>query len=560
MAPATGSESPRNLPQSMLQELVDSYRQTPPQLKALAGFAALLWGLALLWLIAFREFALSSGPLLWAPAMALLLLGFLTFVFVLFRLNSEDRARHQEKLEQTIEKGDEAIKGEILENRNTVREVLRATSRWPEPGLLVGCRIGRQSISCGVLLVEPTPDRLPRASSFRSPVPLRTREVARDARPSEFLAVAAELICDVTRDAQERGALGIVPEAIGVGVPGFVDLAEKRVEKARRPLPGGTLVVEGLAQHIVGRVDATTLFGTANAEEIEARSYLDNDVRCAARHKLSQHLDDSRWSDFVCLHVGSGVGASIVLDHGIFYGSRSWAGEVGHIDLTASRTRRAALSNGTVMKGLPCTCGETKCFHFEALVSYTGLSAIARTTDHQTFERLTEAFRSEGITWTDEALTRKGWPVLIASGATDEELPQAVLTLARNKTVRHYMKSVLHTYTEFVAEGISMLTSVLDVNRIVLFGSLLELQNKYTAFQDALQAAVADRLVQDRPRYWIDVEEAVWRGAALLARDEKFHRIRRGATENASVKTVDLDLSQVDMPLEARAERSTSAV
>jgi predicted NBD/HSP70 family sugar kinase len=58
---------------------------------------------------------------------------------------------------------------------------------------------------------------------------------------------------------------------------------------------------------------------------------VDNDVRCVARHYLSQH----NWANFACVYVGSGVGAGMVVDGRVYYGSNGSAGHIGHIGATS---------------------------------------------------------------------------------------------------------------------------------------------------------------------------------------------------------------------------------
>lgn len=84
---------------------------------------------------------------------------------------------------------------------------------------------------------------------------------------------------------------------------------------------------------------------------------VDNDVNCAGLGEA--HFGAGRGSDyFICLTYGTGVGGAIYLNGDIFRGSKSAAGEFGHMLTHAD--------------GAPCTCGRKGCY--EAYASCRALT------------------------------------------------------------------------------------------------------------------------------------------------------------------------------------------
>jgi predicted NBD/HSP70 family sugar kinase len=142
-------------------------------------------------------------------------------------------------------------------------------------------------------------------------------------------------VCDDLLDAAERPVLGI-----GVASPGIVDA-------------GGTVVN---AAHLDWR-------GVPLARDLAERTgvavHVANDANAAALAELTFGLGDS--TDLVCVRVDEGVGAGLVLDGALFTGSRSAAGEIGHVVVDPA--------------GAPCACGKRGCL--ETSVSAPLLDGVA---------------------------------------------------------------------------------------------------------------------------------------------------------------------------------------
>jgi predicted NBD/HSP70 family sugar kinase len=130
------------------------------------------------------------------------------------------------------------------------------------------------------------------------------------------LALAADLAA-----AADRPLLGV-----GVGSPGVVD-------------PAGTVLeAPNLGWH---DVDLAARLGAG----LDAPIHVANDANAAALAELSlgEHADRS----LLCIKVGQGVGAGVVLDGHLVVGDRFAAGEIGHVVVDPD--------------GEPCACGRTGC-------------------------------------------------------------------------------------------------------------------------------------------------------------------------------------------------------
>ena len=130
------------------------------------------------------------------------------------------------------------------------------------------------------------------------------------------LALAADLAA-----AADRPLLGV-----GVGSPGVVD-------------PAGTVLeAPNLGWH---DLDLAARLGAG----LDAPIHVANDANAAALAELSlgEHADRS----LLCIKVGQGVGAGVVLDGHLVVGDRFAAGEIGHVVVDPD--------------GQPCACGRTGC-------------------------------------------------------------------------------------------------------------------------------------------------------------------------------------------------------
>ncbi|HQD20249.1 MAG TPA: ROK family protein [Bacillota bacterium] len=138
-------------------------------------------------------------------------------------------------------------------------------------------------------------------------------------------------------------AAGKKIQAVGLGIPGLLD--------AERGICISSCNLGWQEVHISREL----------SRKIDAPVVIDNDARVAALGEWSQG-QAKNCSDFICLTIGTGIGAGIVSNGQILRGSRWAAGEAGHMILDPH--------------GPECACGNRGCL--EALASGTAIARQGR--------------------------------------------------------------------------------------------------------------------------------------------------------------------------------------
>jgi N-acetylglucosamine repressor len=208
---------------------------------------------------------------------------------------------------------------------------------------------------------------------------------------------------------------------IGVGTPGIVDAETGTIRWAVnldwQDLPLGDLL----------------------RERYGVPAELANDSRAAAL--AIQLFSDPRSTNLVAINVGRGIGAGVVLGGELFHGDGFGAGEIGH----------------TVVEedGAECRCGRFGC-----LETVASSGAIVR--------RATEVARQHADTELGRRLAAKGEltldDVAAALDAGDEEARRVVVASGR-----------------YLGQVVATVIGVLDVQRIVLHGSVTDLGEPWLA-------------------------------------------------------------------------------
>jgi len=140
---------------------------------------------------------------------------------------------------------------------------------------------------------------------------------------------AIEPIVDAIRAALQAARMGTSsPAAIGVGVPGRVDVGA------------------GVVRHATNLDWFDVPLGRYLAEEFGAPCTVENDVRLAAAGLLDHVAADGARS-LAYVAVGTGIGAGLVLDGRLHRGERGMAGEIGHVIVEPD--------------GVVCPCGQRGC-------------------------------------------------------------------------------------------------------------------------------------------------------------------------------------------------------
>jgi len=138
-----------------------------------------------------------------------------------------------------------------------------------------------------------------------------------------------EAVLDVIRGLRNDARGGGRVAAIGIGVPGLVNIQTRRIEVLpNRP---------ALSQiDIIGEVSKATGLPVV----------LDNDANAAAYGELQVGAAQGR-RDVFFASLGAGIGAGIIINGQIYRGTKGFAGEFGHMTIDP--------------EGIECACGNIGC-------------------------------------------------------------------------------------------------------------------------------------------------------------------------------------------------------
>ncbi len=157
----------------------------------------------------------------------------------------------------------------------------------------------------------------------------------------------AEDMAKMTVQAVENAKLTMDDiEWIGIGTPGIANSATGIVERANNLGFINTPLVK-YVKEFIGRNDTPV--------------YIENDANAAAYGEYVAGAAKGA-KNAVCITLGTGVGAGIVIDGKIYAGSNFAGAEIGHTVIEVG--------------GAPCTCGRKGCF--EAYSSATGLIRMTK--------------------------------------------------------------------------------------------------------------------------------------------------------------------------------------
>lgn len=314
------------------------------------------------------------------------------------------------------------------------------------------------------------------------------------AHPSEPLVVlrrptpaeASQLIDSLAAMVAElSGATASQPYGIaGVGI-GAAGLVDRRGRFDTGPNLGAASGLD-LAAALTGR-------GVVAGAPV----WVDNDATTATLAEV--RLGAARGArDAVLVTLGTGIGGGIVADGSVVRGAHGFAGEVGHMVIEPA--------------GLTCACGRRGCWETRA----SG-SALARAVRHAVGAGHLQAV------------------VDAAGGDPDAVTPEAVTQAAAGGDAE--AQAVVDAFAWWVALGLANLVAVLDPQRIVVAGGLVEagetlLRPVRRALDDLALASGSRRSLEVVPAALGAASCAI--GAALLALDAvgspegEVVRLRRG--------------------------------
>jgi glucokinase len=259
-------------------------------------------------------------------------------------------------------------------------------------------------------------------------------------------------------------ALGTNDEPVGVGVAGLVDVEGRVMYSPNLPNVREAPVRDLLADATKHRVIVDNDANVAAIGEVECGAAR------GARHAI-------------LVTLGTGIGGGIVLDGKIYRGAHGFGAEFGHFTVD--------------LDGPMCACGERG--HWEAIASGTALGRMAR-----------ELVAHGG-----------GGAIVAAAGGGRNAVTGTAVGLAAANGDGDAL-ALLAQYADNVALGLAALANILDPERIVIAGGLVELgQSLFGPMRDAFIRHLEGP--QYRPRIEIVPAELGYRagavGAAVIARE-----------------------------------------
>lgn len=242
-----------------------------------------------------------------------------------------------------------------------------------------------------------------------------------------------DIIQPINKFLKENSSYNI--ESIGIGIPG---IATKTHVDYTCNLP-------------LGNIELTDYIDT------KIPIYVSNDANCAAIAEY-EIVDKRLFSNYVFVTIGTGIGAGIIINGGLFQGTTMSAGEIGHMIIEKD--------------GLKCKCGRNGCFE-----QYASVKALKRMTN---LDSLKEIF------YLDE--------------------------------INEVVQKVFDEYLDNLAEGLANVINLFDPEMLVIGGSLSSYGYKYLT---RLKSKISER-IYNKYTYDLRIKTAVLEndagilGAALL--------------------------------------------
>jgi predicted NBD/HSP70 family sugar kinase len=428
---------------------------------------------------------------------------------------------------------------------------------------ILGIDLGRRWMTFGILELPEgdgthLPRRLPAQGRDQAASPLLG--IARYGAESAYTRIIDDAVVKAASNWPGR------IDGIAVGVPGQVRIKRGELLGSPGAFPEGTMFVSDLAEQIGASVDCKTYEGPDGAPLSElgrAGILIDNDVRCAVRRVLSRWRGDPGWHNFACVFIGGGVGAGVVIERDVYYGRHRMAGEVGHmtVDVSATGDER----DPGVHDLSRCPCGRAG-LHWEQLVNGPGLERLAVAVDDGAAAALAGAFTPDGDPEPPTAPT--AYQITLAARMLDGPTPhpsaaaEAVTfidDLGQTNVVTNpiraaekaagvleragmgdYVRTVRDQYARYLAVGLANISTVIDLDHIVLGGGVMDALWPQPDFRrsvtqwgsaHALRPAWHENLLVSEPGGrpgW------AWEGAALMFADPTYAAIRGGSPEDES--------------------------
>lgn len=181
----------------------------------------------------------------------------------------------------------------------------------------------------------------------------------------------------------------------------------------------------------------------------------DNDINCAAFAELMLGYGD-RYRDFVCVYIGTGIGAGIVVNSKIVRGYGYAGGEIGHTRINYHPDARE------------CTCGGRGCFE-----EYASARGIIRKARVKIFDVIDNKIDSNFKNLDPRTINPGDIVNLIEQN--DKEAKELATDIA-----------------EYIAIGIANIANILNPQAIILGGGMIERFYPFNFFAERIKEKFTD--------------------------------------------------------------------
>ncbi len=258
-----------------------------------------------------------------------------------------------------------------------------------------------------------------------------------DIPPDDFLNEALECIKNMLwkLDISKGNVLGI-----GVGIVGKVDPSK------------------GISLDAYGIWNCEVNIGNILERALKLPVVVDNNVRTLALAEISCSAAKNI-NDFVFIKHGPGIGAAIIINRRLIYGSENQAGEIGHIIVDYN--------------GPKCNCGQRGCL--ETVVSTRRMNRIMK-----------------------ENFSKEKTPILfeLCNGERDD-ITTGKVFMAYEKDDQ-FVKGVISENILYMATAIIELLKILDPQKIIFFGELFKYERLMKDLIDKISLLICDRDVKKK--------------------------------------------------------------
>jgi predicted NBD/HSP70 family sugar kinase len=395
--------------------------------------------------------------------------------------------------------------------------------------VLIGVEVGRTSVSCGALKMHAVPgDTLDLGGAQTAEIgeahtrPLRLHE-SRDELYDDITAALTQVIGSVEKADQHAKIAGIA-----VSTPSWIDIRAKSLASPVGPFPVSEALADGIAhklwaehREIVLRMlqaPGTTIDG---AHSLASIIYLDTDSRSAIRYDLHRRLRAGKaWENYSCVLVVEGIGAGLVLNGGVYYGSHSSEGEIGHTTVHLTPQYVMTGGNGLAINTHACDC-QLPGVHWETLGGTAGFVNLARSFDPARFAQLGKLLGRE-LGYADLIDVA----AFVHTGGQDAALTRTVREHVRRDQAgyQQYCRSLLREYARIITVGIANMANILDLQHIVIGGSIVKNLDR-VQFRNDIRVFWNQYVLRgQRVEYSFEPLDQIWKGAALLFWDPDYLR------------------------------------